>query len=101
MSKVTTIKKALRIEALLKDSFKDTPEVDISVHAIGDRAVHVHASYAGTLDYQVYVDDPTYTAEHDSTGWLVRDLYNAALHPLDHWVDVQVQMDKAAQEGRL
>lgn len=102
MSKVTTIKKALRVEALLKDSFKDTPSVRISVHAIEDHAIRVHASYDGSEEYQTaYGNEMSYTAEQASTEWKARDLYNTLLHPLDHWVDVQVQVDHLAQEGKL
>ena len=101
MSKVLTIRKALRVGALLKDSFTDTPEVHISVHAVEDRAIAIHASFEGSDAYQAETGIPTYTAELPSTGVYARDLYRAALHPLDHWVDVQVQTDTLTEAGRL
>lgn len=81
MSKIKNIKKALRVEALLKDSFTDTPDVHISVHAVEERAVSVHASHEWTGE--------TYSAEHLSNRVSMQDLYRHCLHPLDSWVDAQ------------
>ena len=101
MSKVFNIKKALRVEALLRDAFTDTPGVRLSVHAIEDHSIGLHAVYHGTDEYEVTSGHEAFTATIPSDGVRVSHLWKQALHPLDHWVDVQVQIEQAATAGQL